>query len=365
MDLDRDTISISDETPSSFLHAVPLGSVQPHSIISKTLQLSCFGVAGLRTLDISVECQQEANSSEASTSASRVLLQTVSIPTVSVCEPTFQARYRRKRRRRNTTLDLEESSNRRGTIEVDLSGILINSSEAPIEVLNMQVYTSGEDAPVLLESDTDKEDFPMLWQPGEAYSTTWLLEAIPQPEVRQLQASSGTTLELAWRRQGSAARNTTLLAIPALDIPRLEAAVEVNTPKIAHIHKPITASYRIINDSISDMLYLAFNIDSSEQWVLSGPRQTEKISIMPGTEHCIKLGLVPVGMCGEVELPPVRVTEYARGDAGLSLGALVEAALDDGTEKEGWHRVRELDVVQEGALLGIEGTSPCTLLVVP
>lgn len=90
-------------------------------------------------------------------------------------------------------------------------------------------------------------------------------------------------------------------------------------------------------------------LESSDQWLFSGPRKINRILLLPDTVRSFPLRAVPVAV-GEVDVPRIRVFERVRQYVDpADPSEAVDDALGEGEEAPTPPppQLRELDVVRE------------------
>ena len=106
-ELTVNSITVEEESSSSFIKGVSFGTLAPGTSCAKTLYLTSTGGAGDRVLDISVQSRsQQGTDEDPSTEDLTEILQTLVVPTVSAFNVTHDVVYRRSVRDRAGHADL-------------------------------------------------------------------------------------------------------------------------------------------------------------------------------------------------------------------------------------------------------------------
>jgi hypothetical protein len=122
---------------------------------------------------------------------------------------------------------------------------------------------------------------------------------------------------------------TTRIPLPQLDPPGTSPVLSVDLPRIARLHSPLRLVYTLHNPSLTAPLRVTLQAETvitiggttstsstseggsgGENWAFAGPRRIGSMTVLPGSRRQFEFVVVPVGACGEVELPRVRAFQH-------------------------------------------------------
>lgn len=115
-----------------------------------------------------------------------------------------------------------------------------------------------------------------------------------------------TYLQTEIIRSGSDEWSTSSLAIPALRPPSDSMVGILNVPLLASLHRPFAATLHIQNRSPSRTADLVLQVESSEAFVVAGPKAIRLPTLLPSTSVQVRFNLVPL-QCGMGRLPTFKV----------------------------------------------------------
>lgn len=189
------------------------------------------------------------------------------------------------------------------------------------------------------------------------------------------------TLEVIWRRLVSYSssrslfdtlcralsdegipRSKTILAIPNLYPPREELIALIHCPPAAQLHQAFSLDLTVQNQHPSRTADVYLDVDSSEAFVLAGPRHARLTTLLPGTSEQISYKLMPL-LTGSVRLPVFRLYDR-RKPLGLTGSAATmdgDGGADGTTSADGAGNGRPIQVLVVGQDAAVSLSSAETL----
>lgn len=323
-------------------------------------------------MQVLLRCTPEPSEDQAadvSLPLQRELTQTVSIPVVYPFTCLFTPHFQRLG---NTTapsptklsslLADPEPPLPEADCEVDLLAEFHLTGSKAISVEAMEMHLDHSDSGILDSTvEPDDNGLPEVWRTGDMFAASWLLSVGPS----ESEGVASGTLHVRWKRLDhpfDAADNvaTTVIPLPGLQPPISESAVIASYPTTVRLGEAVTMQYKIKNRSSTQMMRVGIEVESSDSWVLSGPRLIQRLSILPGETKTLRLQGIPHGTTGELSLPRFRVFEHLRPET-IGGGDGVEDDPSTNTQQ------REMLVCREGASLHLpaDEQGELSILVMP
>jgi hypothetical protein len=147
----------------------------------------------------------------------------------------------------------------------------------------------------------------------------------------------------------------TRIPFPSLSPPRPSPVLSVDLPRTASLHTPLVLTYTLHNPSLTTPLHVSLQAEAGvatsssdggsggDNWAFAGPRRIANLTILPRSERSFDLAIVPIGACGEVELPRLRAFQLP------AVSAVNPHSSDDGESRR---RSGEDEEREEGSLAG-------------
>lgn len=328
--------------PGNSLQNVQVGTIQPGETLSRVLRVQSTNVIGHRPLQLTLRCtpQSEETSPSKAMPLQRDLQKTLPISVIYPFTCVFTPQFQQVRLDAGTSTSLpgllDESPSDEAECEVDLLAEFNLTGGQSITVEAMEVHLTLSDSKIL-DSTVGPEDgsLPVIWRTGESFAASWLLA----PGASESEAVSSGTLQVRWRREGrpEVETATTVIPLPGLQPPLMEPVVLARFLTIARLGEIVQMEYMINNRSRSQVMRIGVEVESSDFWVLSGPRLIQRLTLLPSERKMIRLQAIAHGTTGTLPLPRFRVFEQLQAP---SIG---------GTE--GPLQQRELPVCREGDLV--------------
>ncbi|OCH86086.1 hypothetical protein OBBRIDRAFT_890731 [Obba rivulosa] len=327
-------ISVDDQRSSSLIKGVSLGVIPPGASLLKTIYLCSSGVAGDRTIDISVQSRSTATpepSSPASPSLSADIslvdkgetLQTLVVSAVEAFKLEHDVTYRRSLRPQPgpsdlRTFDADYWDDRDGGEAIVASTFVCSGpSSVAVEAIKL-IREDGAYAKVVDCSVEDDTDVLAEWLPGDEFCGSCRVSLAPGDELEEDEGIPGPgAYEITWRRvlldgeRGSP--STSRFSLPPLRPPTDGLIALLDTPPIARLHEPITIRLTIRNrhPSRSANVTVHLETEATDSFVVAGLRSGRLPILLPGTEEQILWRLIPIE-CGYVKVPRIRVVDRRR-----------------------------------------------------
>lgn len=100
----------------------------------------------------------------------------------------------------------------------------------------------------------------------------------------------------------------TAFHLPALHPPGDDVIGLLSCPPSAELHQPFSLQLTVQNRQASRTAEVVLDVDSSEAFVLAGPRHAKLTTLLPGTSESISFTLMPL-LTGTVRLPTFRLQD--------------------------------------------------------
>ncbi|QRW12406.1 trafficking protein particle complex subunit 11 [Ceratobasidium sp. AG-Ba] len=356
LDDSQNDITIDKETSNSLIKQVSLGLVEPQDFVNKTLLLFTRGQPGDRVLDFSVRSSvlvSRAPSRAPSPLRSPILqtsdgllspaspnvenkaslpgsadkdkaahlesdedttetLHTLIIPAVLPFSTLLRTTYERPNQP-SPAQDYEEVRNigivdvsfgMEGEWDVEVTGV---GFELAPGCKHVMLYNT-------LESNADL--FPIEWAKGDSFTNTLRVQTHVDESAEDFVESIDEKLavgnfKIHWRRAGTAETipiSTSIVTLPALQEPEDELVGLVHLPPFAVLHTPFPLHLTIENRTRSRTADVVLTLESTDQFVCSGPRNAHLTAVLPGTTADVHLTVVPLAT-GFVSLPRIRLQD--------------------------------------------------------
>ncbi|QRV83766.1 trafficking protein particle complex subunit 11 [Ceratobasidium sp. AG-Ba] len=345
LDDSQNDITIDKETSNSLIKQVSLGLVEPQDFVNKTLLLFTRGQPGDRVLDFSVRSSvlvSRAPSRAPSPLRSPILqtsdgllspaspnvenkaslpgsadkdkaahlesdedttetLHTLIIPAPGLLDvATFKQDYEEVR---NIGI-VDVSFGMEGEWDVEVTGV---GFELAPGCKHVMLYNT-------LESNADL--FPIEWAKGDSFTNTLRVQTHVDESAEDFVESIDEKLavgnfKIHWRRAGTAETipiSTSIVTLPALQEPEDELVGLVHLPPFAVLHTPFPLHLTIENRTRSRTADVVLTLESTDQFVCSGPRNAHLTAVLPGTTADVHLTVVPLAT-GFVSLPRIRLQD--------------------------------------------------------
>lgn len=105
--------------------------------------------------------------------------------------------------------------------------------------------------------------------------------------------------------------STSTFYLPKLEPPNDGLIAILHCPPSALLHQPCTLKLTVQNRQKARTADLFLQVESSEAFVLAGPRQTRLPTLLPGTSEDIYYNAIPL-LCGRVKLPTFKIHDRRR-----------------------------------------------------
>ncbi|EMD33144.1 hypothetical protein CERSUDRAFT_118207 [Gelatoporia subvermispora B] len=327
-------ISLDDQKSSSLVKGIPLGVLPPGASLLKTIYLFNDGIAGDRTLDISVQSRSTATpepsspaspnlSAEASLVDKSETLQTLTVGAVEAFKVEHDITYRRALGPQAGPSDLrafsaEHWDDREGGEAVIASKFACaGPSSVVVESIKL-VREDGVCAKVVNSSVEDDEDVLAEWLPGDEFCGSCCVSLAPEDDHQEDQDTPGPgAYEITWRRIISSgdrgSLSTSHFTLPPLRPPTDGLVALLDTPPMATLHEPITIRMTVRNGHPSRSANVTVHLepDSADGFVVAGLRSGRVPILLPGAEEQVLWKLIPIE-CGYVKVPRIRVLDRRR-----------------------------------------------------
>ncbi|QRV97868.1 trafficking protein particle complex subunit 11 [Ceratobasidium sp. AG-Ba] len=364
LDDSQNDITIDKETSNSLIKQVSLGLVQPQDFVNKTLLLFTRGQPGDRVLDFSVRSSvlvSRAPSRAPSPLRSPILqtsdgllspaspnmknkaslpgsadkdkaahpesdgdttetLHTLTIPAVLPFSTLLRTTYERPNQPQPGLLDVptfeQDYEEVRNIAIVDVSFGM--EGEWGVEVTGVGFELAPGSKHVMLNNTlgSNADLFPIEWAKGDSFTNTLRVQTHVDESAEDFVESIDEKLPLGnfkihWRRAGTAETipiSTSIVTLPALQEPEDELVGLVHLPPFAVLHTPFPLHLTIENRTRSRTADVVLTLESTDQFVCSGPRNAHLTAVLPGTTADVHLTVVPLAT-GFVSLPRIRLQD--------------------------------------------------------
>ncbi|KAF8308283.1 hypothetical protein DL93DRAFT_2220330 [Clavulina sp. PMI_390] len=323
-------MTMNDTTSTSLIKGISFGRLKPGENARQTLFLLSSGSAGDRVLDFSIQ-SQAISSEELPEGVENIneTLHTLVVKTAAPLKLSVEPVYSRIAKSDPGLFDMrrfdEEFFHPRYKLEMAVEVESCGPWETIIE--SLQLAVSGVRLAHSSLSSTSG-DFPCSFQANDSFSFSIEVE-ISEAAAEDLDQDSLTfpaQIQVVWRRSSSSAAAipsaTTVLSIPSLHPPREDIIALLSCPPSALLHEAFALTLVIHNRQRSRTADVYLDVDSSEAFVLAGPRHARLTTLLPGTSEEVRYRLMPL-LTGVVKLPNFRVVDRRKqlGFAGTELPA--------------------------------------------
>ncbi|KAK4054805.1 hypothetical protein OIV83_000729 [Microbotryomycetes sp. JL201] len=302
-----------DQSSTSFIRGVSLGTVSAGAKARKQCTLDCVGTPGGRSLDISVRARPISTPAVNGSSPTGHLLpsaveilHSASIPALHPVTCAFDSRTLRKRRKVKQLLDMQPPDGWEGASQVHVVAKLHASGPEDIEVTGLTVVNKGPSRVRIMQSSLDILPSPLnlRWSRGDLFVVLLTLEVASGDG-----GFPSCSLELSWRRAGhDTASSRANFVLPPLVAPPPEPTVSLRLPPYVKLHTPVTLKYHFSNPTM-DVLRMYISFDSAPTpgtFVFAGPRREPNFILVPDEERDLSITVIPLAL-GHFGLPRMRV----------------------------------------------------------
>ncbi|KAF8331398.1 Gryzun, putative trafficking through golgi-domain-containing protein [Cantharellus anzutake] len=324
---DDDTVSyvmVGEERSQALIKGVSFGIVQKGTSATRILYF-IGGASGERTLDISIQSRALCTDGEPDQAIHmNETLRQLKVLVVPPIQCAFRTAYLRDSRPLLPVMDLSKFEPNafepvgRALVSIDVTctgpqGIVVSSIQLiPRASSGFPFESDGPRARVLYTSlDFGERDFPSVWQSNDAFSIMCEVELgeddaeeFPNDEV-----PFPGSFEVTWQKISSTASNLTAktnISPPSLKPPEDSIVALITCPPSANLHQPFILTLSVQNRQRFRTADLYLDVDSSEAFVLAGPRHTRLPTLLPGMSEEVFFNLIPLST-GEVRLPTFKV----------------------------------------------------------
>ncbi|GAA6036838.1 hypothetical protein JCM8097_006306 [Rhodosporidiobolus ruineniae] len=314
----QNRVLVDDQSSTSVIESLSLGTLSPGASLRKTFLLSSLGLPGTRNMDVTVRAiptlSSSSNSSPSALSPAAVpspteTTRTLSVPTVLPFVAAFDTQLHHRRRPVKALLDFEEPDGWEGASEATAAVRVRAEGPWEVEVMGMRLSCENSTSLRMIDSSLSSFDGGQTWRPGDLFNALFRLDVRPLLHEHQPPAT-GAFLELTWKRAGSSTSTTTAILLPPIQPLPLLPTITLSLPPYLVLHEPTTLTYRFSNPT-PRLVTLSSQLDSAtvaSSFVFAGPRRLPEWVLAPNEEREVSVRVVPL-MVGEWALPRLRVWE--------------------------------------------------------
>jgi len=203
-----------------------------------------------------------------------------------------------------------------------------------------------------------EDEFPCSWSHGDTFSLTCEVDLYEEnnEDFSEDEIPFPGHFEVTWRRSGitdpNIAPGKTLLNVPSLRPPDDGLVALLDCPPLGRLHHPFGLRLTVQNRRKFRTAEPILDVDSSEAFVLSGPRHARLPMLLPGTSDDVFFNLIPLS-CGFVRLPTFKVHDRRKlgvlreDEGGSSIDPSGEAAMNSEEDRIAAARVPVLLVERD------------------
>ncbi|KAG8957730.1 hypothetical protein FRC03_009851 [Tulasnella sp. 419] len=319
-------ILFEDQESTSLIKGLSFGTVAPGQIVTKTMFLVSSGTPGNRILDISIQSKAICKSPSFPTSTlsphdspasdTSETLETLMVPVKQPITSHTETAYHRLAGPLRSLLDLTLFDH--GVFNPSVQAITTTKigNDGPWDLeIGKVVWKPVDVAQARLfdtSMDPDDDSLPLVLPPRDYYAIVSRYNLALDESVRTDHSiPCPGHLEVSWKREGADSFNTTVVALPSFNPPQDGIIGILLSPATAKLHQPVPITLTIQNRQAAHTADLILQTESSEAFVIAGPRSCRLPTLLPSTSVDVRFNVVPL-MCGMCRLPTFKVFDRRR-----------------------------------------------------
>ncbi|KAI8449280.1 Foie gras liver health family 1-domain-containing protein [Phakopsora pachyrhizi] len=350
-----DKITLENQISESECQVIDFGSVEPKGTVKKRLNFRPSSISGSREIRLNVEAktvkESEAEFAKNFEQEGGWLdpISKVAVEIELVVEEPFGVDFKTEHFQESTfeeeisPISLSRPDIWKYSCRALVTAYVRCNSQVDLVLKGINFLCKNTSAPIRVLSSTlsliEEGDKEIEFLSGTMFSVSNVIEIASGFEKEVLK---GNLMSISWTRLRREEKGSEIVWHEKRIETRIDSQpmrhsnVITNLPSHVYINEPIELFYQVQNFDDIRTLDVFIEVESTEQWVYSGPSKIERLMVMPRSSRKVHFRAVPI-VSGKIEGPRVQVFRRIYRHQGPNkslLSAEIEMTYEDSEEED-------------------------------